>query len=195
MIKSVCVYCGSTTGARAVYTEAAKALGRAIVAADMSLVYGGGRAGLMGLIADEVLANGGRAVGVIPELLLGKEVGHTNLTELHVVPDMHERKRKMADMSDAFVAMPGGIGTFEELFETYTWAKLGYHRKPVALLNVDGYYEPLLAMLRHTVDEGFMRRVFLDMLQVAAEPVMMIETLKRNAPALHDHWAERRNAV
>ena len=114
----------------------------------MSLVYGGGRVGLMGLIADEVLACGGRAVGVIPELLLNKEVGHTDLTELHVVPDMHERKKKMADLSDAFVAMPGGVGTFEELFEVYTWAQLGYHQKPVALLDVDGYYDPLLAMLQ-----------------------------------------------
>ncbi|CDY79561.1 Lysine decarboxylase family [Caballeronia glathei] len=195
MIKAVCVYCGSAPGARPVYAEAAKAFGRALVEADMSLVYGGGRVGLMGLIADEVLANGGRAVGVIPELLLKKEVGHTDLTELHVVPDMHERKKKMADLSDAFVAMPGGVGTFEELFEVYTWAQLGYHQKPVALLDVDGYYDPLLSMLQHTVEEGFMRRAYLDMLQVAADPAAMIDKLKRYIPPLHDKWAEKRNAV
>ena len=194
-MKAVCVYCGSSNGARPVYAEAAKAFGRALVEADMSLVYGGGRVGLMGLIADEVLANGGRAVGVIPELLLKKEVGHTDLTELHVVPDMHERKKKMADLSDAFVAMPGGVGTFEELFEVYTWAQLGYHQKPVALLDVDGYYDPLLSMLQHTVEEGFMRRAYLDMLQVAADPAAMIDKLKRYIPPLHDKWAEKRNAV
>jgi uncharacterized protein (TIGR00730 family) len=195
MIKAVCVYCGSAPGAKPIYAETAKAFGRALVEANMSLVYGGGRVGLMGLIADEVLAHGGRAVGVIPELLLKKEVGHTDLTELHVVPDMHERKKKMADLSDAFVAMPGGVGTFEELFEVYTWAQLGYHQKPVALLDVDGYYDPLLSMLQHTVEEGFMRRAYLDMLQVAADPAAMIDKLKRYIPPLHDKWAEKRNAV
>jgi uncharacterized protein (TIGR00730 family) len=195
MIKSVCVYCGSAPGAKPVYAEAAKAFGRALVEADMSLVYGGGRVGLMGLIADEVLAHGGRAVGVIPELLLNKEVGHTDLTELHVVPDMHERKKKMADLSDAFVAMPGGVGTFEELFEVYTWAQLGYHQKPVALLDVDGYYDPLLAMLRHTVEEGFMREAYLNILQVAREPDEMIEKLRRYVPPVHDKWAEKRDSV
>ncbi|SAL64625.1 LOG family protein [Caballeronia choica] len=195
MIKAVCVYCGSSNGAKPVYAEAAKAFGRALVEADMSLVYGGGRVGLMGLIADEVLACGGRAVGVIPELLLNKEVGHTDLTELHVVPDMHERKKKMADLSDAFVAMPGGVGTFEELFEVYTWAQLGYHRKPVALLDVDGYYDPLLAMLRHTVEEGFMRAAYLDMLQVAGDPAAMIALLQRFVPTVRDKWTEKRNVV
>ncbi|WP_087645676.1 LOG family protein [Caballeronia choica] len=194
-MKAVCVYCGSSNGAKPVYAEAAKAFGRALVEADMSLVYGGGRVGLMGLIADEVLACGGRAVGVIPELLLNKEVGHTDLTELHVVPDMHERKKKMADLSDAFVAMPGGVGTFEELFEVYTWAQLGYHRKPVALLDVDGYYDPLLAMLRHTVEEGFMRAAYLDMLQVAGDPAAMIALLQRFVPTVRDKWTEKRNVV
>ncbi|MCW2498247.1 TIGR00730 family Rossman fold protein [Jatrophihabitans sp.] len=195
MIKTICVYCGSALGTRPVYADAAKAFGRALVEADMSLVYGGGRVGLMGLIADEVLARGGRAVGVIPELLLSKEVGHTNLTELHIVPDMHERKKKMAELSDAFVAMPGGIGTFEELFEVFTWALLGYHQKPVALLDVVGYYDPLLAMLQHTVEEGFMQRAYLGMLQVSAEPAEMIEKLKRYVPARYDRWAEKHNAV
>ncbi|MFM0322985.1 LOG family protein [Caballeronia glebae] len=194
-MKAVCVYCGSATGARPIYAEAARAFGRALVENDLSLVYGGGRVGLMGLIADEVLAAGGRAVGVIPELLLAKEVGHTDLTELHVVPDMHERKKKMADLSDAFVAMPGGVGTFEEFFEVYTWAQLGYHQKPVGLLDVNGYYDPLMAMLRHTVDEGFMREAYLDFIQVAAEPGEMIAKLKTYIPPAHDKWTENRNAV
>lgn len=194
-MKAVCVYCGSANGARPVYAEAAKAFGRALVEADLALVYGGGSVGLMGTIADEVLARGGRAIGVIPELLMNKEVGHNGLTELHVVPDMHQRKKKMADLSDAFVSMPGGVGTFEELFEAYTWAQLRYHEKPVALLNVEGYYDPLLAMLRHTVEEGFMRAPFLDMLQVAAEPVKLIEALKAYQPPVVDRWPEKRDAI
>jgi uncharacterized protein (TIGR00730 family) len=195
MMKAVCVYCGSATGAKPVYAEAARSFGRALAAAGISLVYGGGRVGLMGLIADEVMAAGGRAVGVIPELLLNKEVGHTGLSELIVVPDMHERKKQMADLSDAFVAMPGGVGTFEELFEVYTWAQLGYHHKPVGLLNVAGYYDPLLGMLRHTVEEGFMRAAFLDMLQVEAEPAAMLAKLERYQPVAHDKWADNREAV
>ncbi|MDR5737988.1 TIGR00730 family Rossman fold protein [Caballeronia sp. LZ016] len=194
-MKAVCVYCGSATGARPVYAEAARAFGRALVEADLSLVYGGGRVGLMGLIADEVLAAGGRAVGVIPELLLAKEVGHTDLTELHVVPDMHERKKKMADLADAFVAMPGGVGTFEEFFEVYTWAQLGYHQKPVGLLNVNGYFEPLLSMLRHTVEEGFMRKPYLDLIQIAADSGEMIAKLEAYTPPAHDKWSENRNVV
>jgi len=195
MINAICVYCGSAPGARPVFADAARALGRALAQANIALVYGGGRVGLMGLIADEVLAHGGRALGVIPELLRNREVGHTGLTELHVVPDMHARKKKMADLADAFIAMPGGIGTFEELFEIYTWAKLGYHEKPIALLDVDGYYDPLLAMLRRTVDEGFMSRVYLDMLHVSAQPATLIDNMQRSAPTTHDKWTEARDAV
>ena len=194
-MKAVCVYCGSAIGARPVYAEAAKAFGRALVEADLALVYGGGSVGLMGTIADEVLGLGGRAIGVIPELLMSKEVGHVGLTELHVVADMHERKKKMADLSDAFVSMPGGVGTFEELFEVYTWAQLGYHQKPVALLNVEGYYDPLIAMLRHTVEEGFMRAPFLDMLQVASDPAEMIDALRKYVPPVADRWPEKRDAI
>ena len=194
-MKAVCVYCGSSYGARPVYAEAAKAFGRALVQADLALIYGGGSVGLMGTIADEVLARGGRAIGVIPELLMNKEVGHKGLTELHVVPDMHQRKKKMADLSDAFVSMPGGVGTFEELFEVYTWAQLRYHEKPVALLNIDNYYDPLLAMLKHTVEEGFMRAPFLDMLQVESDPVKLIGALKAYTPPAIDRWPEKRDAV
>ncbi|PLZ01087.1 TIGR00730 family Rossman fold protein [Burkholderia sp. WAC0059] len=194
-MKAVCVYCGSARGANPVYAQAAKAFGRALVGAGLALVYGGGKVGLMGAIADEVMAGGGRAIGVIPELLVDREVGHDGLTELHVVPDMHHRKKMMADLSDAFVALPGGAGTLEELFEVYTWAQLGYHRKPIAVLNIDGYYDPLVAMLRHTVDEGFMRPDCLDLLQFAADPDALIATLHDYRPAMQDKWSGMRDAV
>jgi uncharacterized protein (TIGR00730 family) len=165
------------------------------VQADLALVYGGGKVGLMGVIADTVMAEGGRAIGVIPELLVNKEVGHNGLTELHVVPDMHQRKKMMADLSDAFVAMPGGVGTLEELFEVYTWAQLGYHGKPVAVLNIDGFYDPLISMLRHTVDEGFMRKTYFDILQIDADPVALIDKLQRYQPPVSDKWAIKRDSV
>ncbi|MFP6559729.1 TIGR00730 family Rossman fold protein [Paraburkholderia sp. B3] len=194
-MKAVCVYCGSSHGVSPVYTEAARAFGRALVAADLGLVYGGGKVGLMGVIADTVMAEGGRAIGVIPELLVNKEVGHEGLSELHVVPDMHHRKKMMADLSDAFVAMPGGAGTLEELFEVYTWAQLGYHHKPVAVLNIDGFYDPLIALLRHTVREGFMRQTYFDLLQVDSEPAALIEKLERYRAPAQDKWSDMREKV
>lgn len=194
-MKAVCVYCGSSHGASPVYTEAARAFGRALVAADLGLVYGGGKVGLMGVIADTVMAEGGRAIGVIPELLVNKEVGHEGLSELHVVPDMHHRKKMMADLSDAFVAMPGGAGTLEELFEVYTWAQLGYHHKPVAVLNIDGFYDPLIALLRHTVREGFMRQTYFDLLQVDSDPAVLIEKLERYRAPAQDKWSDMREKV
>ncbi|CAG4888800.1 LOG family protein [Paraburkholderia saeva] len=194
-MKAVCVYCGSSDGARPLYAEAARAFGRALVKADLALVYGGGKVGLMGVIANEVMAAGGRAIGVIPELLVNKEVGHDGLTELHVVPDMHQRKKMMADLSDAFVAMPGGAGTLEELFEVFTWAQLGYHQKPVAVLNIDGFYDPLVSLLRHTVDEGFMQQKYFDILQIDANPEALIGKLQRYQPPVADKWAQNRENV
>ncbi|WP_118182073.1 TIGR00730 family Rossman fold protein [Paraburkholderia phosphatilytica] len=194
-MKSVCVFCGSSDGARPVYADAAKAFGRALVAAGLTLVYGGGKVGLMGVIADTVMAEGGRAVGVIPELLVDKEVGHKGLSELHVVPDMHQRKKMMADLADAFVAMPGGAGTLEELFEVYTWAQLGYHHKAVALYNIDGFYDPLIALLRHTVHEGFMRQTYFDILQIDADPAALIGRLRAYQPPVQDKWAQKRDEV
>ncbi|CAB3685748.1 TIGR00730 family Rossman fold protein [Trinickia soli] len=194
-MKSVCVYCGSSIGAQPFYAQAAQAFGRALVESGCSLVYGGGRVGLMGVIADEVLAAGGRVVGVIPELLVDKEVGHRGLTELHVVPDMHQRKRMMADLSDAFVALPGGAGTLEELFEVYTWAQLGYHQKAIGLYDIGGYYSPLVTMLEHTVREGFMQQAYLDILQIDSDAYSLIEKLRRYHPPGHDKWATRREVV
>jgi uncharacterized protein (TIGR00730 family) len=195
MIRSVCVYCGSSPGAQPAYAEAARGFGRALAEAGLTLVYGGGKVGLMGIVANEVLAAGGKAIGVIPELLLAKEVGHTGLTELHVVKDMHERKKMMADLSDAFVALPGGVGTYEELFEVYTWAQLGYHHKAVGVLNVAQYFDPLKAMLDHTVTAGFMRREYVELLQIADSASVLLDKLQRYAPPMRDKWAEHRDEV
>jgi uncharacterized protein (TIGR00730 family) len=155
MTLSVAVYCGSRFGDRAAYTAAASSLGRLLARRGACLVYGGGRVGLMGAVADAALAAGGKVVGVIPQALMDREVGHAGLTELHVVQTMHERKQLMAERADAFVALPGGIGTLEELYEVWSWQQLGYHDKPVALLNVDGYYDALLAFMRTSHERGF----------------------------------------
>ncbi|GAB4039895.1 MAG: TIGR00730 family Rossman fold protein [Rubrivivax sp.] len=152
----LCVYCGSRHGVRPAYTEAARALGTLIGRGGHGLVYGGGNVGLMGVVADAVLAAGGPVTGVIPEALVQREVGHPGLSEQIVVPDMHVRKRLMAERADAFVALPGGIGTFEELYEVWTWRQLGYHDKPIGLLNVAGFYDGLLAFMDHTVGQGFL---------------------------------------
>ncbi|WP_116135077.1 TIGR00730 family Rossman fold protein [Trinickia diaoshuihuensis] len=194
-MKSVCVYCGSSIGAKPIYAQAAQMFARSLVKTGCSLVYGGGRVGLMGVIADEVLAAGGRAIGVIPELLVDKEVGHNGLTELHVVPDMHQRKRKMADLADAFVALPGGAGTLEELFEVYTWAQLGYHSKAIGLYDIGGYYAPLVGMLQHTVREGFMQQSYLNVLQIDSDADALLEKLRRYRPPGRDKWATQREVV
>ncbi len=196
-MKAVCVYCGSAFGVRDEYRLAAQTLGRALASADIALVYGGGRVGLMGTVADAVLDAGGKAIGVIPQLLVDKEVAHRQLTELHVVEDMHQRKRMMADLSDAFISMPGGAGTLEELFETYTWAQLGYHNKPMGLLNVAGFYDPMIAMLRHTADEGFIRPAFIDLLTLEADPETLLSRLdeRHRHPLTIDKWAETRRSV
>jgi len=163
---SVCVYCGSRLGNKPGYQALAQALGAAIGKRGWQLVYGGGRAGLMGTVADATLKAGGRVVGVIPESLMKLEVGHAGLTELHVVDSMHSRKKLMAESSDAFIAMPGGIGTFEELFEVWTWRHLGYHDRPLGLLDTEGYWLPMMAFLQHSVAEGFMGADQMTMLRV-----------------------------
>ena len=163
---SVCVYCGSRLGNKPGYQALAQALGTAIGKRGWQLVYGGGRAGLMGTVADATLKAGGRVVGVIPESLMKLEVGHAGLTELHVVDSMHSRKQLMAERSDAFIAMPGGIGTFEELFEVWTWRHLGYHDRPLGLLDTEGYWLPMMAFLQHSVAEGFMGADQMAMLRV-----------------------------
>lgn len=153
----ICVFCGSFSGVRPDYADAARATAAALVKRGHALVYGGGRVGLMGIVADEVLRLGGRAIGVIPQALRAREVGHAGLSELHVVDTMHQRKQKMADLADAFIALPGGLGTIEEIFEIWTWAQLGMHNKPCGFLDVGGYYATLAGFLDHAVAEGFIR--------------------------------------
>ena len=174
---SICVYCGSRSGEASFHAAAAHAVGTEIGRRGWQLVYGGGRAGLMGVVADAALAAGAAVVGVIPQSLMARELGHTGLTELHVVETMHERKMMMAERSDAFLALSGGIGTFEELFEVWSWRQLGYHDKPLGLLNVAGYYDALLTFLQQSRDHGFMSQTQLDLLQVEADPLAMLQGL------------------
>ena len=154
-MKRVCVFAGSSSGARSQYGDAARSLGAALVSRNLGLVYGGGAVGLMGLLADTVLELGGHVIGVIPRPLVDREVAHSGLSDLRIVASMHERKTQMAQLADAFIALPGGLATLEELFEIWTWAQLGIHRKPCGLLNVEGYYDRLLEFLNHAVTEKF----------------------------------------
>jgi len=179
---TLCVYCGSRPGIDPAYAEAASAIGRELGERGWSLVYGGGNVGLMGVVADAALAAGARVVGVIPESLMRREVGHRALHELHVVPDMHQRKRQMAERADAFVALPGGIGTFEELYEVWTWRQLGYHQKPIGLLNVAGFYDGLWAFMQHTVVQGFLDRSQLGHVIVDDTPARLLDRLFDEGP-------------
>ena len=177
-LRSVGVFCGSKVGARPEYAAAAAELGMLLAAQNIRLVYGGGSSGLMGVIADACLARGGEVVGVMPRLLVDREVAHRGLTTLHIVETMHERKALMADLSDAFVAMPGGIGTFDELFEIVTWRQIGFHAKPFLFLNVAGYFDPLLALADHAVAEGFLGESHRAMLTSEAEPARLLQVLR-----------------
>ena len=176
-LKSVCVYCGSQDGRDPGHVVAAKAMGDLLVDHGMRLVYGGGGIGVMGQIADQVLSRGGEVVGVIPESLMRAEVAHGGVTEMHVTKGMHERKAMMADLSDAFIAMPGGLGTLEELFEPWTWAQLDYHDKPMGLLNVNGYFDGLLKWLDQSMEEGYVRGPHRAMLHVDATPDDLLQKL------------------
>jgi uncharacterized protein (TIGR00730 family) len=179
---SICVYCGSRSGALAEYSAAAEAIGREIGRRGWQLVYGGGRAGLMGVVADAALAAGATAVGVIPHSLMNRELGHRGLTELHVVETMHQRKMMMAERSDAFIALPGGIGTFEELFEVWSWRQLGYHDKPLALLNTAGYYDALVNFLNQSKRDGFMSDAQTDLLEIGDDPLALMQRIGELAP-------------
>jgi uncharacterized protein (TIGR00730 family) len=190
-MKRICVFAGSSSGVRPEYLEAAAALGRALAAQKIGLVYGGARVGLMGTIADETLASGGEVIGVIPSMLVAKEIAHGELTELRVVSSMHERKATMAELSDAFIALPGGWGTLEELFEVLTWTQLGLHRKPAGVLNVDGYFDGLLDFIEHTSREGFLRPGYREMLAVSTLAEELIDILAALRPPLVDKWITR----
>ena len=190
-LKSVCVFCGSAAGANPVYAATARELGRELAARKLALVYGGGRVGLMGEVASAALAAGGTVVGVIPHALALKEIAQEDCTELVVVDTMHERKALMADRSDAFVALPGGFGTCDELFEILTWAQLGIHNRPVAVLNVNGFFTPLLAWLDHIVTEGLLRPKHRGLLLVAdAVPALLDALASWVPPDPTTKWAE-----
>jgi uncharacterized protein (TIGR00730 family) len=191
-VRRVCVFCGSSPGARPAYGEATAELARVLVAEGLGLVYGGANVGLMATLADTTLAEGGEVTGVIPRALVEREIAHNGLSDLRVVGSMHERKALMADLSDAFVALPGGLGTLEELLEVYTWAQLGLHRKPCALLDVDGYYAGVAEFLSHAVKERFLREEHRGMLIIEHEPRALIDRLKRFEPgAVRPKWIDR----
>ncbi|WP_026075882.1 TIGR00730 family Rossman fold protein [Noviherbaspirillum massiliense] len=194
-MKSICIYCGSSVGALPVYAEAARAMARELVDNNIALVYGGGNVGLMGIVADEVLRLGGEATGVIPQALMEKEVGHRGLTRLHIVKDMHERKAMMAELSDGFVAMPGGIGTLEELFEVMTWSQLGFHAKPIGLLNVQGFYDGLVAFLDHVVSQRFLRTEHASLLMHDSDPAALLSAFRNYRPQHHIKWLDREEAA
>lgn len=190
-LRSICVFCGASPGATPIYQEAAEALGRHLAGNGIQLVYGGGAVGLMGVVANAALAAGGEVIGIIPQSLKDAEVGHSGLTRLEVVDGMHARKARMAELSDAFIALPGGLGTLEELFEVWTWGQLGYHGKPLGLLEVNGFFDPLLTFLDHLVQERFVRQPHRDMLQRAASPAELVSALAAWKPLAAPKWVDR----
>ncbi len=189
-MRRICVYAGSNPGSDRAYANSARDLARLLAERDIGLVYGGGRVGLMGVLADTVLEAGGEAIGVMPQALVDREISHTGLTELHVVASMHERKALMAELSDAFVAVPGGIGTLEELIEVYTWSQLGIHTKACGVLNVAGYYDHLAAFLDHAVTAGFLKPAHRAVLTFATEPAELLDRLAAYEPPSVAKWVE-----
>jgi uncharacterized protein (TIGR00730 family) len=193
-VRRICVYLGSSPGSRPDYTAAAERLAAVLAGRGLGLVYGGAHVGTMGVIADAVMAAGGEVIGVIPRALQDKEVAHRSLTELHVVGSMHERKLLMMDLSDGFVCLPGGTGTLEELFETFTWLQLGIHAKPIGLLDVAGYWSGLVGFLDHAVAEGFVRREHADLLLVDDDPGRLLDRFATWEPPTLSKWAGRDEA-
>ena len=191
MIQRVCVFCGSNGGARPEYLEAATALGKQVAARNIGLVYGGAGVGLMGAVADAVLAAGGDVIGVMPRSLVEREVAHSKLRDLRVVGSMHERKALMAELADAFIALPGGLGTLEEFFEVWTWAQLGEHSKPLGMLNVAGYYDPLLVFFDHLVNERFIRPEHRAMVLVEQGSAILLSRFAAYSPPLVSKWIDR----
>ena len=190
-MRAVCVFCGSNPGARPDYLEAAGRTGRTIARAGLTLVYGGASVGCMGAVADAALEQGGRVVGVIPQSLIDKEIAHTGLHENHVTTSMHERKAKMAELSDGFIALPGGAGTMEEMFEVWTWGQLGLHAKPLALLDVAGFFEPLVTFLDHQRAEAVMQPAHREMLLVDRDPAALLDRMAAYQPPTVAKWIAR----
>jgi uncharacterized protein (TIGR00730 family) len=190
-MRNICVYCGSSPGADPLFIAGAKALGKAIAGTDRVLVYGGAKVGLMGALADSALAAGGKVIGVVPRALVEKKVAHDSLTELHVVSSMHERKGMMAELGDAFIAMPGGLGTLEEFFEMWTWAQLGLHQKPLGLLGAKDFFAPLLQFLDGLVSQRFLRPEHRQMAFVEQDPVLLLQLFERYKVASVPKWIDR----
>jgi uncharacterized protein (TIGR00730 family) len=190
-MRSVCVFCGSNAGVRSLYLEAARDTGRLIAERGLRLIYGGASVGLMGALADAAIGAGGEVVGVMPRALIEKEIAHSGLAKLHDVTSMHERKALMSDLSDAFLALPGGAGTLEEVFEIWTWAQLGHHRKPVGLLNAGNYFDLLIAFLDHQEREKFVRHEHRDMLIVESQPEPILDRFASYQPPVVEKWIAR----
>ncbi|MEP6730913.1 MAG: TIGR00730 family Rossman fold protein [bacterium] len=191
MLETVCVFCAASPGIDPAYVEQATAMGRFLAESGRRLVYGGGRTGLMGAVADAALAAGGDVIGIMPRHLVEREIAHTGLTELHVVSSMHERKALLAELSDGFVALPGGLGTLEELFEIWTWGVLGLHRKPYGMLDVNGFFLPLLSFLDHAATEGFIKQEYRGLLLTDTDPRLLIERMESMHPAALPRWLDR----
>lgn len=187
-MKRICVFCGANTGKRDQYSTAAKDLAEELVSREIEIVYGGGRIGLMGVLAERAIELGGRVIGVIPESLATKEVAHDSISELIVVGSMHERKAKMAELSDGFISLPGGIGTIEETFEMLTWSQLGFHNKPCGIINVEGFYNKLIEFLNHTSEEKFFMDIYRRMLIVETDPSALLEKFEQYKPPQVKHW-------
>jgi uncharacterized protein (TIGR00730 family) len=190
-LRSICVFSGSNVGSRPEYAVAASAVGRLLAEQGIRVVYGAGNIGLMGVLADAAVAACGEVIGVIPQMLVDKELAHGRLAELRIVGSMHERKALMAELSDAFLALPGGLGTYEELFEVLTWAQLGIHHKPCGCLNVAGYFDPLDALLDHAVSEGFVRPQHRRLLVSSSDPVELLALLAQHQPLQEEKWIGR----
>lgn len=190
-MKRLCVFAGSSAGARPSYRRAAAELGRALASRGIELVYGGATVGLMGAVADAALDANGRVFGVIPDALVAREIAHSGVTDLRVVSSMHERKALMADLADGFIALPGGWGTLDEFFEILTWGQLGLHRKPCGLLNVDGYFDRLLSFITYSMDEGFVRREYTAMIEVADTVEVLLDRLASHTPPRVHKWVDQ----
>ncbi len=190
-MRSICVFCGSSSGQDPAYADAARSLGSTLAEAGITLVYGGGHVGLMGVVANAAIDAGGEAIGVIPKSLLEREIAHNGLTDLHVVGSMHERKAMMSDISEGFIALPGGTGTLEEFFEVLTWAQLGEHDKPCGLLNVAGYYDPLLSLFDHMVDRGFLSETNRSIVLVETEPTALLGRFEEYSPPQTPKWIDK----
>lgn len=187
-MNNLAVFCGSSTGTDEIYIENAKQMGEALAKRNKTLIYGGAQVGCMGALANTSLENSGKVVGVIPQKLKDVEIAHEQLTELYIVNTMHERKSKMADLADGFIALPGGSGTLEEWFEVFTWSQLGYHQKPCALLNVNNFFDPLIEMLQHTIREGFMNESYQEMIIISSDPNELIDKIEQYEPSHAVKW-------